>query len=267
MRLITPASFQSKLRKSEDAQQKYRVYSLSLAPADTARPGKTLCSHATPDCVFACVGSKRVGMASWLDSVMQSRIAKTLYWLDDPAGFLRQTHEEIRAAERECERHGAIPCVRMNAFSDVDWCRYGVMQDHPRVTFWDYTAVTSRRNPPENYWLTYSWKGTPDGGALSKNARECIELLNVGKNVAVCFGQVGSFCGQRAMQQRLPSRHRLPGSDHLYEVEDGDTTDLRFLDKGETRSGYGRIIGLRLKAATQEAHDKSLASDFCQIVG
>ena len=263
MKLLTPASYQTKLRKSEDSQTEYAVYSVSLSPADYAGTGKSNCPGSTSACESACVGGDGIGMASIWRSVMEARVRKTRYLQDDRQGFLEQLIAEITLARLKEESEGRILAVRLNAFSDIPWEHkaYGeIPQRHPDVRFYDYTAILSRR-PLPNYALSYSWKGT--------NAAACIELLNSGLNVSVCFAERGNFAGNGALRQRLPKRYRLPGSDHLYEVFDGDASDLRMLDPGPTAAGYGRICGLRLKSGTTEQRDRAIAdpSGFVQVIG
>jgi hypothetical protein len=263
MRLLTPASYQTKLRKSEHKQTEYSVYSVSLSPADYAGTGRSNCPSSTPSCESACVGGDGIGMAAIWRSVMESRVRKTLYLQEDRQGFLAQLNAEIVAARIREESDGRTLAVRLNAFSDVPWEHkaYGeIPQRHPGVVFYDYTAVLSRR-PLPNYALSFSWKGT--------NGAACIELLNAGLNVSVCFAERGAFAGNAALRQRLPKRYRLPGSEHAFEVFDGDASDLRMLDPGPTAGGYGRICGLRLKAGSTEQREHAIADDsgFVQIVG
>lgn len=262
MRLLTPASYQTKLRKSENNQTEYAVYSLSLSPADYAKTGKSNCPGSTAACELACVGGDGIGMALIWRSVMDARIRKTLFLQQDKAGFIAQINAEILAAQQREESDGRVLAVRLNAFSDIPWEHrsYGeIPQRFPGVQFYDYTAILSRR-PLPNYALSYSWKGT--------NAAGCIELLNAGFNVSVCFAERGNFAGNGALRQRLPKRYRLPGSDHLWEVFDGDGSDLRMLDPGPTKTGFGRICGLRLKSGTTEQRNAAIAdpSGFVQVI-
>jgi len=255
MKLLTPASYQTKLRKSEDKQTEYAVYSVSLSPADSAGTGKTNCPSSTKSCVHACVGGENTGLAKVWPAVMESRIRKTLYFQQNREGFLSQLHHELDDAERRETENGRQLVVRFNAFSDIVIERMktvhngqqweGIPQAHPDVNFYDYTKLTARRNLPPNYRLTYSWTG--------KNAAACLELLAAGENVAVVFAQRGTgFCGNGALRQRIPARHRLPGSSQCWSCFDGDASDIRWSDAGATRAGNGRICALRLKSGSLE---------------
>ena len=255
MRLLTPASYQTKLRKSEDKQTEYAVYSVSLSPADSAGTGRTNCPSSTKSCVEACVGGENTGMAKIWPSVMQARIRKTLYFQQHRAGFLSQLHHELEDAERREQENGRQLVVRFNAFSDIVIERMrtvhngqqyeGIPQAHPGIYWYDYSKLTSRRSLPENYRLTYSWTG--------RNAEACLDLLASGENVAVVFAQRGpGFCGSGALRQRIPVKHRLPGSSQYWTCHDGDASDIRWSDPGATRAGNGRIIALRLKSGSLE---------------
>ena len=268
MNLLTPGSFQTKLRKSET--EEFAVYSLSLAPADYAGR-KTVCPHSTADCRLACVGGPGSGLANTWPSVLISRTQKTLFFFDDREGFLAQLNKEIRAAEHRERKNGKIPVIRLNAFSDLTWERFqipnesgkNVFDANPGCIFYDYTKILARGKTqlPPNYYLCFSFSGT--------NAPGCLDLLHLGQNVSVVFAQNGEgFSGNGALRQRLPARYRLPGSAHQWTVEDGDQTDLRHTDRRQTRSGVGRIIGLRLKtgSTSQRAQLMGSQSGFVQII-
>ena len=268
MKLLTPASYQTKLRHSEDKQELYSVWSLSLSPADYAGTGKTNCTHSVPACVRACVGSPNVGLAAIWKSIMESRTQKTRYLQEDPQGFICQLKHEIGLAQTYAERIGQKLGCRLNAFSDLPWehPRFGSIPQAfdgnagPLVQLYDYSKVLSRiGKQPTNYALTASWDGAVNGPA-------CIRLLETGHNVSVVFAEPGNYAGNGALRQRLPKRWRLPGSSHLWEVFAGDETDLRFLDPGKTRTGNGRICGLLLKSGSTAERDAAIESGFCQIV-
>lgn len=265
MKLLTPASYQTKLRKSEHKQTEYAVYSVSLSPADYAGTGKSNCPSSTPSCESACVGGDGIGKAAIWRSVMEARVRKTLYLQEDRKGFLEQLNAEIRAAQQREEAQGKVLAIRLNAFSDIPYetrAYSELPQQHPGVVFYDYSALHGRAGKlPGNYSVCFSHKGT-------SNQDSSIDLLNRGYNVAVVFAEIGSFAGNAALRQKLPKRYRLPGSDHAFEVFDGDASDLRMLDPGPTSAGYGRICGLRLKAGSTEQRDSAVADDsgFVQVI-
>lgn len=261
MRLLSPASANTKTRKSAEKAQEYRVVSLMLSPSDSAG-GKTNCPNATSSCIAACVGGPTVGLAQVFAHINEARKEKTRFLQSDRAGFLKQLMEELTTEQRLADRDGTTLAVRLNTFSDIPWehKHYGEMpQNFPNAVFYDYSKVYSRvLTSPSNYTLCASWTEEPS------DQTSCRNLLEAGHNVAVVFAEEGNFAGNGALRQKLPTRWELGG--HRYEVYDGDDTDLRFLDPGATRAGYGRICGLRLKAGNNEARRKAMDSGFCQIV-
>ena len=89
MRLLSPASANTKTRKSAEKAQEYRVVSLMLSPSDSAG-GKTNCPNATPSCIAACVGGPTVGLAQVFAHINEARKEKTRFLQSDRAGFLKQ---------------------------------------------------------------------------------------------------------------------------------------------------------------------------------
>ena len=258
MRLLSPASANTKTRKSQDKAQEYRVVGLALSPADSAG-GKSNCPNASKSCISACVGSDNVGLSAVFKSIGLARQAKTKWLQQDRAGFLKQLIGELQTEQRLADRDGTTLAVRLNTFSDQNF--FSVIKEFPEAVFYDYTKVYARViDPlkPSNYTLCASWTEE------QADQTSCLNLLDAGHNVAVVFAEEGNFAGNGALKQKLPARWELGG--HRYEVYDGDDTDLRFLDPGATRAGYGRICGLRLKAGNNEARRKAMDSGFCQIV-
>jgi hypothetical protein len=260
MKLLSPASANTKTRKSAEKAKEYRIVSLMLSPHDSAG-GKTNCTNSTPSCEAACVGGPEVGLAQVFQRINESRKEKTRFLHADRAGFLKQLKEELTTEQRLSDREATTLAVRLNTFSDIvfESKAFGeIPQQFPDAVFYDYTKLRQRVwKAPENYTICASW--TED----EEDQGECIELLNRGHNVAVVFAELGNFTGNRALSQRLPKRWSLGG--HTYEVFDGDDSDLRFLDPGPTRAGFGRICGLRLKSGNSQMRLQAMASGFCQI--
>ena len=261
--LVSPGSDQTKLRKSEDKQTEYRVYSVSLSPDDYAETGKTNCSHSVPACVSACVGSPAVGMARVFKSIMESRAKKTIYLQKNRPAFLAQLSRELAKIEERNIAEGFATCCRLNAFSEIRYesQQYGnIPQRHPGIVFYDYCADLRRLEAVRaipNYHLTGSYKGL-------HNAEACAHALRSGHNVAYVFAQHGPYSGAAAMKQRIPTRWKI--GDDWFECIDGDATDFRFLDKRETRTGRGRIVALRLKSGDLDGRAEAMASDFVHVI-
>lgn len=266
MRLLVDSTSNTKLAKSEESR--YRIVSLPLAPADSTPGIPTVCSHSTAGCRSACVGGPNVGLASVWTSIMEARQRKTRLFHDKRKEFLLQLVNEIDDERRKADMRGEQLVCRLNTFSDIPWEHgvYGsIPQRFPSVIFYDYTKRHSRRFAtewPKNYHLCHSWDETARG------QEECKRILLSGGNVSIVFAKQGNgYTGPRALLQPLPKRFKLncEGKDVQFMVHDGDTSDLRFNDPACTRSGHGRIIGLRLKAANNAAHESAIASGFAVI--
>jgi hypothetical protein len=247
MRLLSQASANTKLRKSESS--KYRVAGLALSPARAAGEDlPTNCPHASPSCIKACVGGEGVGMAAVFPAIMQARIAKTRRLRENRSEFLEDLRSELRAEERQADAEGRKLAVRLNTFTDIPYevDAYGrIPWQFENIQFYDYTKNPNRfdRLPP-NYALCLSWSEE------EKQQESCWRALDNGYNVSIVFHEVGDFAGNGALRQRLPKKF------NGFKVIDGDTTDLRFLDPSPV------IVGLRLKAGSTEQRNQVIASGF-----
>lgn len=252
----------AKIVKTNRVQIAYHVVSLALAHSKTS--GHQACPNASPSCIDACVGGENVGLASFWPAVMAGRIAKTIRLFEDREGFLRDLREDIHKAWVAAEGEGVRLAVRLNTFSDFRWETplFGEVPYYfPYVSFYDYSKVYSRAGrTPQNYSLCFSWTERQTDQA------DCLKLLRTGHNVSIVFATRGpGYTGHRAMEQPLPKRITLDGD--RFEVVDGDITDLRLhdTDGGPTRSGRGRVVGLRLKASNNAAHERAVNSGFCIV--
>ncbi len=265
-RLLADATSNTKLRKSQ--AEDYRIVSLSLSPADEAGTGKTNCPAATAGCVSCCVGSPRTGMAKAFQSISAARAAKTRFLQEDRAAFLGQLSAEVDREQRKAEADGRTLVIRLNTFSDIPWeakafayqsPRTGrtqtIFEEFPEIIGYDYTKLHARigRTPP-NYHLVGSWSEKPEHQAA------CVELLLAGHNVAVSFASSAGGTGWKAYDQALPQWCELHG--HRFSVIDGDLSDLRFTDRGPSRSGRGNVIGLRLKAGSNANRAAAIDAGF-----
>jgi hypothetical protein len=113
------------------------------------------------------------------------------------------------------------PAVRLNGTSDIEWTRFGIMDEFPDVQFYDYTKVFNRltQERPANYHLTFSKN--------ESNDEECEAALKLGVNVAAVF---------KTLPQQWMGR----------QVISGDETDVRFVD------GTGIIVGLTAKGQAKK---------------
>lgn len=243
-RLLGNGDSNTKLRKNRSA--KYRTYGLSLSPADSAGIGNT-CPNSSPGCRAACLDHQ--GLASVWSSIQEARVRKTRAFYFCRDWFLDQLRRELTAADTICRKHGMRPAVRLNVFSDIPWERFGILDEFPRVQFYDYTNNPNRVGLVRpNYWVTYS--------KSEINTDSALEVLRAARgNVAVVFAdRANPYCGNRSSKQRLPKTWRG------FPVIDGDESDLRFQD---TRGKLvGRVVGLRLKSHSRAERQGAIDSGF-----
>jgi hypothetical protein len=179
---------------------------------------------------------------------MKARIAKTQRFHKDRATFMAELVSDIAALIRKAKRAGLIPVVRLNGTSDLPWenipldgCARGqyarnLMDAFPDVQFYDYTKSERRMAAfvgvafPANYHLTFSRSECNDTSAC--------RILESGGNVAVVFG--------------TRKGERLPDTWKCFLVVDGDTSDLRFLDRPSVIPGDGLVVGLRAKGRARK---------------
>ena len=192
---------------------------IHFAPATLS--GYNVCAWASQGCAMACLNTSGRGR---MQSIQNSRIAKTRAFFADKEGFLCNLVKEIESAVKSADRKGLIPCFRLNLTSDLPWenirCHDGqnVFEKFPQVQFYDYTKGFKRMEKylngkmPKNYHLTFSRSESND-----KHARL---VLAMGGNVAVVF------------------RNQLPETWEKRTVIDGDESDLRFKDP------HGVVVGL-----------------------
>jgi hypothetical protein len=204
---------------------------LYLAPS--ALSGRNVCSHASEGCILSCLNLAGMGAFS---NVQDARIAKTREFFKAPRAFVEQLAEDIEAAERRAARLGLELCVRLNGTSDLPWENLGgeagvnLMRRFPHIRFYDYTKNPARIRAflagrlPANYSLTFS--------RSECNGETALELAAEGANVACVFA--------------TKKGDALPKKWGGRPVIDGDTHDLRFLDK------RGRIVGLRAKGKAKK---------------
>lgn len=198
---------------------------LYLAPGNIS--GYQVCPHSDAACRATCLYTAGRGAFS---NVQQARIKKTKMLHEHTLDFHKQLHKDIDALVKKAKRLGLKPAVRLNGTSDMPWTwsdTSGVMDPHPEVQFYDYTADIKRvmTCKPANYHLTFSRK--------SHNDYECRKALENGINVAVVFDKV-------------PVGKKMWG----YKIIDGDLSDLRFLDVKKGRKPV--IVGLKAKGKARQ---------------
>jgi hypothetical protein len=201
---------------------------LYLMPAEQG--GTQLCPMAkTAGCEKACLFTAGRGA---MNSVMLSRLRKTLYFNQYRDLFMQQLHNELIRERAKAKRKGYKLIVRLNGTSDVRWenepighAYANIMQALPDIQFYDYTKIANRKNVPANYDLTFSYSGVEAYQPFVAKA-----VAN-GERIAVVFRN-------RAIVERMLAN----GETFLgLPVVDGDDTDIRHLDpKGAVVALYAK---------------------------
>lgn len=183
-------------------------------------------------CKESCLNSAGRGA---FNSVQTARIKKTRWFFSNRDAFMERLFEDCKALLRKAKRLSMLPCVRLNGTSDLAFHRLIVpskgltlMELFPDVPFYDYTKSIKKALDnahglhPANYHVTFSRDS-------ASNETECEQVLRAGGNVSVVF------------------RDTLPAVWKHRPVLNGDTTDLRFLDRRARAGRSGFVVGLKAK--------------------
>ncbi len=223
------ASADAKTVKGE--KRGYLTAIMYLAP-NVVATRKTLCPHASPSCIAACLYTAGRGA---FHSVQRARIRKSKWFEANQASFMQALVLDVSRFQKHAHKRDLIPCVRLNGTSDILFerialplCSNGdgspikighfsnIMAMFPGLQFYDYTKcpIRLRRGLPVNYDLTFSQS--------EENEYAVKQALNDGFRVATVFkSKPETWLGQT--------------------VIDGDVSDLRFLDPSPC------IVGLSAK--------------------
>lgn len=197
----------------------YITKGIHLAPANLS--GYEVCQWRSKGCTMACLNTAGRGQ---MNSVQDSRIAKTKLFFEQRFDFLAKLSKEITSSIKSATKKGMQAVFRPNLTSDIAWediineDGVNLFEKHSSTQFYDYTKSFKRMQRflngelPSNYHLTFS--------CSEHNEKIAQLVLQMGGNVAVVF------------------RNQLPDTWHGYEVINGDESDLRFLDK------KGAVVGL-----------------------
>tara|TARA_R110002074_G_scaffold358523_1_gene530840 strand:+ start:738 stop:1505 length:768 start_codon:yes stop_codon:yes gene_type:complete len=233
---------------SKNLKLNYNTFSLNFAHSDIS--GFNVCPMANKindnesnpkksNCSSVCVGAN--GFASIHNSVIESRIKKTLSYFLDKKEFLLQLSYEVDKAVKLSIKKDLKPSFRLNAYSDIRWEKdivkdgKNIFQLFPDCDFYDYTKIPNRKIP-KNYQLTYSHHNPDFLGT--------IQALKRGFNVAMVF-------------EKLPKFIKIDGV--KYGVLDGDKSDLRL---NESYKGSNCIIGLKFKGSKKKLQE-AVIDGFC----
>ena len=197
----------------------YITKGIHLAPANLS--GYETCRWRSKGCTMSCLNTAGRGQ---MNSIQDSRIAKTKLFFEQRLDFLAKLSKEITSTIKSAKKKEMKAVFRPNLTSDLMWedIKFEdgetILDKFPETQFYDYTKSFGRMAQfingelPSNYHLTFS---------ASENNQKLVEMvLQMGGNVAVVF------------------RNPLPKTWKGIEVINGDENDLRFLDK------KGVIVGL-----------------------
>ena len=206
---------------------------------------RTMCPFAImAQCHEACLNTAGRGgiikKGETTNTIEIARLRRTLLFLDEREKFLAQLHKEITAFVIRCKKNDKKPCVRLNGTSDVQW-EYelhegkNMFEHFPEVQFYDYTKIPTRKvDKIPNYHLTWSYS--------EANEKYAEMFDQVPNNKAVVF-----------RTKDLPSMFKG------LEVIDGDTHDMRFLDKPNS------VVGLKAKGQAKKDYS-GFVIDVVQLV-
>ena len=216
----------AKSTKSILGNDQVRIASLSMRPSN-----KRICpAQDLAMCKGPCLNTSGRGN---MDSVQDSRQAKTDWWLSDPDSFLTKLRHEMHNFIKLCQRQGKKPVFRLNTVSDIPWENHlDIGGEFADAFFYDYTKLPHRigRTPP-NYKLMFSFSASP---AFAKQVHEAI---NQDIPVSVVF------------------RHGLPSQFMGRVVIDGDRSDIDNVQAGPV------IVGLRAKGKAVKDIDNPFIVD------
>jgi len=197
----------------------YITKGIHLAPANLS--GYEVCRWRSKGCTMACLNTAGRGQ---MNSVQQSRIAKTKLFFEQKMDFFTKLSKEIASTIKSSIKKEMQAVFRLNLTSDIPWESefneegQSIFEKHSSTQFYDYTKSFKRMKAflngelPSNYHLTFS--------CSESNEKIAKLVLEMGGNVAVVF------------------RNQLPSTWNGVEVVNGDESDLRFLDK------QGVVVGL-----------------------
>ena len=172
--------------------------------------------------------------------VKRARKGRTDCLKHNPDLFFTLLLRDIDKLHKRAVKIGAIPCIRLNGMSDIDWSNFlintgsGVSDTifglYSGTQFYDYSKRPDiiRKSALFHNWYTCA----SFSGANEKYTRLIVgAAVRYGVNLVVVFA------------------NELPESFLGYPVLNGDETDLRFLD------APGHVVGLYAKGSAK--HDAS----------
>ena len=217
--LLKPMRLLGSSKKVEKGEAKKIITKVMYLFPHNAISLITLCAGAKgAGCWEGCLyQSGQLGMPVGRDAMAKRTVLYVLF----PKLFKKALIKEIRKAHA---KHGKALAIRLNGTSDIDWS--DVIAANPETMHYDYTKLYNRvlKNKLPNYHLTYS------GSAFNaRSIKNTAKAINAGVNTAIAFNT-----------KNLKGEFKTPS-----ELDNFDTTDLRFLDNAGavgalTRKGSSR---------------------------
>ena len=193
-----------------------------LAPAWES--GMVMCPHFGV-CGKSCIGHSSGRMV--MQQQRRNRLIKTLLWKLYPDFFLQKVKAEAFNLQVQAAGQGLIPAIRMNGSSDIRWERYGLMEDLPSISWYDYSKIPLKNRGdkgilPANYHLTFSMDE-------NRESWECAyRYLEKGQNVAIVIGASWHKTSPEAKKAAEAVVKR--GFIGDFPAVSGDDHDARFMD-------------------------------------
>jgi hypothetical protein len=225
MTILSNARTNAKTKKMLD-EFGYEGVIQYLAPDMVADGRHTVCPWATRGCRQSCLFTAGRGN---MESVMDSRIRKTLAFIKSPVTYVGFLELELRRLQKRAANKFLTPIARLNGTSDIPWEEKFNMMDYPDVQFYDYTkgirrmrqSLRETSNWPANYDLTFSF-------SEDTTRAQVHEIIRKGGNVAVVF------------------RDWIPVQFMGHDVISGMEHDFRFLDV------QGCVVGLEARGRARK---------------
>ena len=164
----------------------YITKGIHLAPANLS--GYETCRWRSKGCTMSCLNTAGRGQ---MNSIQDSRIAKTKLFFEQRLDFLAKLSKEITSTIKSAKKKEMKAVFRPNLTSDLMWedIKFEdgetILDKFPETQFYDYTKSFGRMAQfingelPSNYHLTFS---------ASENNQKLVEMvLQMGGNVAVVF--------------------------------------------------------------------------------
>jgi len=229
MKLLNTTNSNTKIAKSSKTKlgnDKVRIASLSMMPDDKLCPARWLAGCAKP-CLYTAGRGQ-------MQSVQDSRAAKTEWFHSDREGFLTQLRKEMHSFIRTCKRKDVKPVFRLNTISDIQWENLLDMEgEFGDAFFYDYTKLGKRlrKRMPSNYNLMFSFSAKPE---FAEQVRQAMDT-DTPMTVVFRGGLPSVFLGRT--------------------VIDGDVSDIDNVQSGRV------IVGLRAKGSAVKDYDNPFIVD------